>query len=87
MSERSFRIVISIAEERLTPKIVEVVRRVGGQAITVVRGRGRNLITSPTFLGMPVESERELLYLVIEADRAHQVAQEIHRVGDLDRPG
>jgi len=87
VSELSYRAVIVIADERLTAKVVDVVRRVGGQAITVLRGRGRNLVSAPVFLGVPVESPRELLFLVIEADRAHEVAREVHRVGDLDRPG
>lgn len=87
MSEVSFRAVIAIVDERLTPTVVDVVRRVGGQAVTVMRGRGRNLVTGSTFLGLPIESERELLFLVVEADRAHEVAREVHRVGDLDRPG
>lgn len=87
MTEPSFRAVITIADAQLTPVIVETVRRVGGQAITVLRGRGRNLVAAPVFLGIPIESEREMLFLVVEADRAHALAREVHRAGDLDRPG
>ena len=87
VSDKSFRAVIAIVDERLTSEVVDVVRRVGGQAITVMRGRGRNLVSGPMFFGVPVESQRELLFLVVEADRAHEVAREVHRVGDLDRPG
>ena len=87
MDARRYRLVVTIVDQSLTPTIMEVVRRVGGQAITVVRGRGRDLFDPPSFLGMPIERERELLYLVVDADRAGEVARAVHEAGDLDRPG
>ncbi len=87
MSTGAYRLLIAVVDDALTPKVVDIVQRVGGQATTVVRGRGRNLIASPTFLGMPIEGQRELLYLVVEADRAHAIAREIRDALDLDRPG
>lgn len=87
MDAQRYRLVITIVDQRLTPAITDVVRRVGGQAITVVRGRGRDLFDPPNFLGMPIERERELLYLVVAADRASEVARAVHEAGDLDRPG
>jgi nitrogen regulatory protein P-II 1 len=87
MDAQRFRLVITIVDQSLTPTITDVVRQVGGQAITVVRGRGRDLFDPPNFLGMPIERERELLYLVVDADRAGEVARAVHAAGDLDRPG
>jgi nitrogen regulatory protein P-II 1 len=87
MDADRYSLVVAIVNERVTAKVVDVVRRIGGQAITVVRGRGRSLVDTPTFLGMPIESERELLYLVLDAERAAEVARAVHAEGDLDRPG
>jgi len=87
MTNSAYRLIITIVDQRLTGPIVDVVRKVGGQAVTIVRGRGRDLVMPPTFLGIPVEPEREVLYLVLEADRVEAVVDAIHAAGDLDRPG
>jgi len=87
VATNAHRLVITIVDQRLTGRIVDVVRKVGGQAVTIVRGRGRDLVMPPTFLGIPVEPEREVLYLVLEVDKVDAVVDAIHAAGDLDRPG
>jgi nitrogen regulatory protein P-II 1 len=82
-----FRLVVTIIAEELTPRIVDIIKQTGGQAITVVRGRGRDLVTPATFLGIPIEPERELLFLVLHEDRVDEVVDAIGQAGELHRPG
>jgi nitrogen regulatory protein P-II 1 len=67
VAQAQHQLVVAVVAEALVPKVMDVVRSPGGRSVTVLRGRGRDLVRPPQFLGVPMEPGREILLLVVEA--------------------
>ena len=87
MERPGHQLVVAIVAEELAAKVMDAARDAGGRAVTVVRGRGRDLVRPPTFFGMPIEPSREILYLVTDHASADRVMDAIRDAGELLRPG
>ena len=79
------QLVIAVVAEALVPKVMDVVRAEGGRSVTVLRGRGRDLVRPPQFLGVPIEPGREVLLLVVDGSMVPRIMDAIERAGELTR--
>ena len=84
-----FKLIIALIEDHKTDKVMEAARKEGATGATVVnQARGEGLVQKKTFLGLTLETQRDMVLFLVEEHLSRKILERIAEVGELDaRPG
>ncbi len=84
-----FKLLVAMVDDHLTADITDAAREAGSTGCTVVtNARGEGLKKKKTFLGLSLETQRDLVLLLVEEHRARHILETIGEVGRFDtNPG
>ncbi|MBL7002897.1 MAG: P-II family nitrogen regulator [Gammaproteobacteria bacterium] len=84
-----FKLIISLTEDSITQKIVNAAREKGATGSTVIsNAKGEGLNVSKTFLGMNLETQRDVVLFLVEEHMCREIIEHIAEVGGFDEnPG
>lgn len=84
-----FKLIIAFVDDDKTDEVMAEARKVGATGATVInnaRGEGREAPT--TFLGLSLETQRDVLLFLVEEHLSRQILEHIAEVGEFDKsPG
>ena len=83
----AFQLIVAIVSQGRCPRLIEAAKGAGAEGATIVRGRGTGVHESATFLGVPIEPEKDVLLVLIPRDETDAVLDAMVRAGKLDQPG
>lgn len=80
-----FKLLIAFVDDHLTTEVTQAARSSGATGCTVVtNARGEGLKAKKTFLGLSLETQRDMLLLLVEEHRARTILEKIAEVGRFD---
>ena len=84
-----FKLIIALTEDSITDKVVEAARKKGATGSTVIASaRGEGLQVAKTFLGLSLETQRDVILLLVEEHMCRDILETIASAGDFDNnPG
>ncbi len=84
-----FKMIIVFVEDEKTEEVLEAARAAGATGSTVINNaRGEGLNKKTTFLGLTLETQRDVLIFLVEEHRSRHILNEINRAGEFDdKPG
>lgn len=84
-----FKLIIALTEDSITNKVVEAARDKGATGSTVISSaRGEGLQVAKTFLGLSLETQRDVILLLVEEHMSRDILETIGQVGELEaHPG
>ena len=84
-----FKLIIAFVEDSKTNAVMDAARRAGATGATVINNaRGEGLALKKTFLGLSLETQRDVLMFLVEEHLSRHILEKIAVVGDFDeRPG
>lgn len=84
-----FKLIIALVEDTKTEKIMNAAREAGATGATVVGdARGEGLKPQKTFLGLSLESSRNMLMFIVEEHLSRQILERVAEVGEFEaHPG
>ena len=84
-----FRLIIALTEDSITDKIVEAAREKGATGSTVISSaRGEGLNIAKTFLGLSLETQRDVILLLVEEHMCRDILETIASAGEFEaNPG
>jgi nitrogen regulatory protein PII len=84
-----FKLIIALTEDSITDKIVEAAREKGATGSTVISSaRGEGLKIAKTFLGLSLETQRDVVLLLVEEHMCREILETIARAGEFEaNPG
>jgi nitrogen regulatory protein PII len=84
-----FKIIITFVEDDKTDEVMDAARVAGATGATIINNaRGEGLQRSKTFLGLELDTQRDVLLFLVEEHRSRQILEEIGRAGQFDdKPG
>ena len=84
-----FKLIIALTEDSITNKIVEAARDKGATGSTVISSaRGEGMQVAKTFLGLSLETQRDVVLMLVEEHMCRDILETIELVGELDEsPG
>lgn len=84
-----FKLIVAIVAEDKTDAIIETAREGGATGCTVItRVHGEGLRPPTTFLGLTLEGQRDVLWLLVEEHLSRQILESIAEAGQFDeQPG
>ncbi len=84
-----FKLLIAFVEDSKTNAVMDAARSAGATGATIINNaRGEGLKKQKTFLGLSLETQRDVLLFLVEKHLSRHILEEIERVGDFDHsPG
>ncbi|UCH39163.1 MAG: P-II family nitrogen regulator [Gammaproteobacteria bacterium] len=84
-----FKLIIALTEDSITDRVVEAAREKGATGSTVISSaRGEGLEVAKTFLGLSLETQRDVILLLVEEHMCRDILETIAIAGEFeDNPG
>ena len=84
-----FKLIIALTEDKITDTIVEAAREHGATGSTVISSaRGEGSKSTKTFFGLSLETQRDVVLLLVEEHMSRDILETIARAGEFDtHPG
>jgi nitrogen regulatory protein PII len=84
-----FKLIIALVEDTVTDAVVTAAREAGAKGSTVVNSaRGEGVNKTKTFFGLNLETQRDMVLLLVEEHLARPILETISRVCGFDeQPG
>jgi len=80
-----FKLIIVMAEDNQTKSILEAAREAGAKGATVLnQARGEGINPGKTFLGLSINSQVDVLMMLVEEHFSRQVLEAVAEVGEFD---
>ncbi|CAC9434835.1 P-II family nitrogen regulator [bacterium endosymbiont of Bathymodiolus sp. 5 South] len=81
-----FKLIIAFVDSNKTDLILESARDKGATGSTIIsQARGEGLKHNKTFLGLSLETPRDVLLLLVEQHLARDILETIAQAGDFER--
>ena len=84
-----FKLIIALTEDAITDKVVDAAREKGATGSTVISSaRGEGLQVAKTFLGLSLDTQRDVILLLVEEHMSRDILETIEATGEFDaNPG
>lgn len=80
-----FKMLVVFVEDDKTDAVMDAARKAGATGATLINGaRGEGLEKSKTFLGLTLNTQRDVLLFLVEEHLSRAILEEICRVGEFD---
>ena len=84
-----FKLIIALVQDDKTGAVLKAARDAGSTGATVIsQARGEGLQKARTFLGLSLETQRDVLLFLVEEHLSRGILETIAEIGEFDsRPG
>ena len=84
-----FKLLLAFVDDQVTDKVMDAAREAGATGATVIsNARGEGIEKTKTFLGLTLETQRDVLLLLVEEHLSRRILEKINATGELeDKPG
>lgn len=80
-----FKLLVAFVDDAKTEDVIKAAREAGATGVTVVsNARGEGLKPRKTFFGLELETQRDLLLLLVEEQRSRRILETIGIAGEFD---
>lgn len=80
-----FKMIVVFVEDDKTDAVMDAARKAGATGATVINNaRGEGLKQSKTFLGLSLNSQRDVVLFLVEEHLSRHILEEINRCGEFD---
>ncbi|MEJ2618759.1 MAG: P-II family nitrogen regulator [Candidatus Thiodiazotropha sp.] len=80
-----FKLIIALVEDSTTEKVLEAARAAGATGSTVINhARGEGIEQPKTFLGLTLDTQRDVLLLLVEEHLSRTILEKISEAAEFD---
>lgn len=80
-----FKLLIAFVDDTKTDAVMQAARNAGATGATVINNaRGEGVNAKKTFLGLSLETQRDVLLFLVEQHLSKNILEEIANVGEFD---
>ena len=80
-----FKLIIVMVEDAKTEAVLKAARKAGATGATVLnQARGEGLKPAKTFFGLSIESQRDVILMLVEEHLSRRILETISQVGKFD---
>jgi nitrogen regulatory protein PII len=80
-----FKLLIAFVEDSKTDAVMKAAREAGATGATIINNaRGEGVKAKKTFLGLSLETQRDVLLFLVEQNLSRKILEDIAEVGEFD---
>lgn len=80
-----FKLIIALVEDDKTDVVMHAAREAGATGATIMnQARGEGLANAKTFLGLSLETQRDMLLFLVEEHLSRKILEKISTVAEFD---
>lgn len=80
-----FKLIIALVDDNKTERVMEAARQTGATGATIITSaRGEGVERAKTFLGLSLETQRDVVMLLVEEHLSRLILEKISEVGEFD---
>ncbi len=80
-----FKLLVAFVDDHLTEVVTKTAREAGATGCTVLtNARGEGLEKKKTFLGLTLETQRDMILMLVEEHRARHILETVGEAGGFD---
>jgi len=80
-----FKLIIAFVEDSRTETVMQAARDAGATGATVIaNARGEGINQTKTFLGLTLETQRDVLLFLVEEHLSRHILETISEIGEFD---
>ncbi len=80
-----FKLLVALVDDHLTEPVTQAAREAGATGCTVLtNARGQGLEEKKTFLGLTLDTQRDMVLLLVEEHRARHILENVGEAGEFD---
>ena len=80
-----FKLIVVIVDDQISGEVAKAAREAGATGVThISTARGEGITPTKTFLGLSMETQRDVLLLVVEEHLSRRILERIATAGDFD---
>ena len=84
-----FKLICAFVEDSKTQAVIDAARKKGATGSTLIsNARGEGLSVSKTFMGLTLETQRDIIMLLVEEHMSREILENIAEAGEFEeKPG
>jgi uncharacterized protein YaaQ len=84
-----FKLIVVVVDDQYSSQVAHAAREAGATGVTLINtARGEGVTPAKTFLGLSMETQRDVLLLVVEEHMSRRILERISATGQFDaEPG
>jgi len=85
--ENAHDLIVVIVKKGLSEKVLDSAKKAGAEGGTIMYGRGTGIHEKAKLLGIPIEPEKEIVFIIIDKKKTKIVLDSILSYTNLNKPG
>lgn len=85
--ENTHELIVIIVKKGLSEIVIDSAKKAGAEGGTIIYGRGTGVHEKAKLLGIPIEPEKEIIFIVINKKKTKKVLDSIVSSINLNKPG
>ncbi len=84
-----FKLIVVVVDDEISNEVADAAREAGATGVTLIStARGEGMTPKKTFLGLSMETQCDVLLLVVEEHMSRHILESISKAGGFDnKPG
>lgn len=82
-----FKIILAMVNETFQDDVIESAKNAGATGVTILNARGEGIHSHKSFLGLTMESQKDMLLFLVEDFISNNIMEAIYQSGHLSEHG
>lgn len=82
-----FKVILALVNDAYQDEVIDAAKKAGATGVTILNARGEGIHTKKSFLGLNMETQKDMLLFLVEEVIADTIMDAIYKAGHLEQKG
>ena len=82
-----FKVILALVNDDYQDEVIEAAKKAGATGVTILNARGEGVHDQKSFLGLNMESQKDMLLFLVEDFNSDQIMDAIYEAGKFGEHG
>ncbi len=82
-----FKVILALVNDDYQEAVIKAAKEAGATGATILNARGEGVHSQQSFLGLSMESQKDMLLFLVEDFNTNKIMEAIYIAGKLSEPG
>jgi nitrogen regulatory protein PII len=82
-----FKVILALVNDDYQDEVIEAAKKAGATGVTILNARGEGVHDQKSFLGLNMETQKDMLLFLVEDFNSNQILDAIYEAGKFGEQG